>query len=86
MCLCVCFLVSVYVCTCSDSAVPSELRVMRVTFWVLWALLVWPLLDTESLASEPLSWSSWLSSGAGTFTRNVFCLRPPTVLTDHTRA
>lgn len=72
-------------CARSDRVVPSELRVIRVTFWVLWELLAWPLLDTESLASDPLSCSSWLSSGAGTFTKNVFCLRPPTVLMEQTQ-
>ena len=71
-----------FVCACVRVclALPSELSVMSVTFWVLWALLACPLLDTESLASEPLSCSSWLSSGAGTFTRMVFCLLPPTAL------
>lgn len=53
---------------------------MSVTFWPFCALLEWPPLETESLASEPLSCSSWLSSGPGTFTRIVFCRLLVTVL------
>lgn len=62
--------------------IPSELSVMRVTFWPFCMLLDWPPLDTESLASDPLSCSSWLSSGPGTFTRIVFCRLLATVLYD----
>ncbi len=58
---------------------PSELRVMSVTLLVFWDK-GWLLLDTESLVSEPLSWSSWTSSWMGTFSRIVFCLPRPTVL------
>lgn len=60
--------------------IPSVLSVMSVTFWPFCALLEWPPLETESLASEPLSCSSWLSSGPGTFTKIVFCRLLVTVL------
>lgn len=63
--------------------IPSELSVMRVTFWPFCALLDWPPLETQSLASEPLSCSSWLSSGPGTFTRMVLCRLLVTVLQQH---
>lgn len=52
---------------------------MRVTLLVFWDN-GWPLLDTESLVSEPLSWSSWISSWTGTLSTMVFCLPRPTVL------
>lgn len=58
---------------------PSELRVMSVTLLVFWDN-GWPLLETESLVSEPLSWSSWISSWTGTLSTMVFCLPRPTVL------
>lgn len=42
----------------SVSNVPSEFSVISVTFWPFCMLLEWPPLETESLASEPLSCSS----------------------------
>ena len=90
-CLCSCECVPAFLCVRAcvpvrASDLPSELSVMSVTVCPFCVLDVLPLLETESLASEPLSWSSWLSSGPGTFTRMVFCRRPlPTVLGTHRR-
>lgn len=65
----------------SPGDIPSEFRVMRVTLLPMLWLPGWPQLDTESLASDPLSPSSlWLSSCPGTFTTMVFCRRPGTAL------
>ena len=66
--------------TCGEDA-PSEFRVMRVTLLPMFWLPDCPQLETESLASDPLSPSSlWLSSWPGTFTTMVFCRRPGTAL------
>lgn len=75
--------VFLYICQQCE-VIPSELSVMSVTFWPFCALPEWPPLETESLASEPLSCSSWLSSGPGTFTRIVFCRLLVTVLKRNT--
>lgn len=54
---------------------------MSVTLLPMLWLPDCPQLETESLASEPLSPSSlWLSSCPGTFTTMVFCRRPGTAL------
>ena len=66
--------------TCGEDA-PSEFRVIRVTLLPMFWLPDCPQLETESLASDPLSPSSlWLSSWPGTFTTMVFCRRPGTAL------